>query len=495
MNVKYNFFKKQRLTYLVVIFFLCITFNLSLPGNDEAYQVFASQGSVKLTKASSFNSLGELTVGLVSKMTDDLRNKTIYFDRTNIVDIRTTNASPFSVHLASEMDVALTSVFTMVKEPVQADFILRVSYQRNVEVVRVFCNYFDVKKFVTKTVYQSIGINNLPDDSFEENLRSKAYKLAAGIINEDVKKRLYVQPIREAVDGYVSEFSVTFGLLLKSEIARLYTHLELVDETIVSVNLDPEAVVKRTAEDVELELINAVLADADSIMCGEYFVSGDKIILTLFIKDLEGRILNSVSEEMEKILVPNLLVDNTSHALADYADKSSESDGGEKMVKISSTKGGDNPVYHSKEKMTFYLQVDQPLYIYLYDIDSMGHVSRLFPLVEEQEEKPFQVGKLYIYPKKEDGIELEVNPPFGKDIVKVFASSKPLPLPELDESTPLLGYTKGMRAIKVKRKEIQGELATTRTIHPKDLVDYYRGVAAKKKVDLFENSIFIETKE
>ena len=493
MNVKYKFLLKQRWLYISVVLFLCTTLNLFLNVNGGPKQVFASQGSGKAVKTAPFKSLGELTVGLVGEMTDDLAEKKIYFDRTSIIDIRTTNAAPFSVYLANELDAALSSVFKMVKEPVQADFILRVSYQRNAEVVRVFCNYFDVKKFVTKTVDETVLISNLPRDSFEENLRSKAYKLAAGIINEDVKKRLYIQPIREAVDGYVSEFSLTFGLLLKSEIARLHANLELVDEAVVTATIDADAVVKRTAEDVELELINAVLADADSIMSGEYFVSGDKVILTLFIKNLEGRIVNSVSEEIEKSFVTNLLVDNTSHALADYADKSSENV--EKVVRISSTKGGDNPVYHSKEKMTFYLQVDQPLYIYLYDIDSMGHVARLFPIVEEQEEKPFQVGKLYIYPKKEDGIELEVNPPFGKDIVKVFASSKPLPLPELDESTPLLGYSKGMRAIKVKRKEIQGELATTRTIHPKDLVDYYRGVAAKNNADLFENSVFIETKE
>lgn len=439
------------------------------------------------------SSMGELADGLVHEMANDLKGKKVYFDRTTIVDVMTTNAAPFSVYLADSLDGSLAGAFDMVLQAVEADFILRVSYQRGAEDVMVTCNYFNVKEFVAKSVARSIPLDRLPGDAFEENLRSKAYKLAAVIIGDTVKQRVYLQPIREAVDGYVSEFSAAFGLLLKSELTRLHAGLDLVDEAVVDPSTEPETFEEGTGEDVELERINAQLAGADSILRGEYFLSSDHVIVSLFLEDLDGRILNSVTEEIDRGLITQELVDESYHKLADYADKASEDK--EKIVKISPTKGGDNPIYHHKDIMAFYLQVVEPLYIYLYDIDPTGNVTRLFPNTPEQENQLFQAGKLYTYPDGQDGVELEVNPPFGKDVIKVFASSKPLPLPEFDESAPLKGYDGETRAIKVKRKEIQEELATVRSIHPKDLVDYYRGVATEKGVSLHENSIFIETRE
>ncbi|MDH4319693.1 MAG: hypothetical protein OEV64_15010, partial [Desulfobulbaceae bacterium] len=107
-------------------------------------------------------SIKELSDGLVNEMAIDLKGKKIYFDRTTIVDVMTTNTSPFSVYLADSLDASLTGSFDVVMQAVEADFVLRVSYQRGAEDVLVLCKYFNVKEFVTKSVARSVALDSLP---------------------------------------------------------------------------------------------------------------------------------------------------------------------------------------------------------------------------------------------------------------------------------------------------------------------------------------------
>jgi hypothetical protein len=102
--------------------------------------------------------------------------------------------------------------------------------------------------------------------------------------------------------------------------------------------------------------------------------------------------------------------------------------------------------------------------------------------------------KLYTIPAEHDDFELEVKPPFGMDAVKMFASAIQLPFPELVAALPSKSYTGGTRAIVAKRKNIQNSLAQASRINPRDLVDYYRGIARKAGTKIYENSVLVETK-
>jgi len=82
--------------------------------------------------------------------------------------------------------------------------------------------------------------------------------------------------------------------------------------------------------------------------------------------------------------------------------------------------------------------------------------------------------------------------PFGIDVNKLFASDRKLPLPKLDKNMPSRSFNGTTR--NGDRQNIQTDLGRSQAINPVDLVDYYRGVAAKKGAKLYETSIFVETR-
>ena len=84
--------------------------------------------------------------------------------------------------------------------------------------------------------------------------------------------------------------------------------------------------------------------------------------------------------------------------------------------------------------------------------------------------------------------------PFGMDAVKIFASTVELPIPELTTLVATRSYSGNKRNIVKKRKEIQEELSDMKSINPRDLVDYYRGVVEKFGSSLYEDTVMVETR-
>ena len=80
------------------------------------------------------------------------------------------------------------------------------------------------------------------------------------------------------------------------------------------------------------------------------------------------------------------------------------------------------------------------------------------------------------------------------DAVKIFASSVELPIPELTRNVGMRSYRGNKWAIVKKRKDIQKELSHMKSINPRDLVDYYRGVVERFGTRLHEDTTMLETK-
>ena len=444
--------------------------------------------------SAGFSNLSELTDKFSNELSKEVPEKKIYLDRTSMRDIATNDVFNFSSYLQHELESSLSeNHFRLVYDPSEADYLIGATYQRHGKKVKVFFKYHKGDGSGRNSRDYEIEMSKLPKDSFRETIKSKASKLAANIITDQTDLKLYIKPIREGHHKFVSEFSNSFISRVKSELIRLHRDVEVIDEKPIHERLSNTRGIRKKAKKVKnLETADAFFVNANSVLEGNYF-AGDKLVtVNLYLKRLDGTILNSSTIEIKKSLINASLENNTAKVLADLADAPKEK--ADLKVKISTTKGGDYPVYYKGEKIKFYIQVTIPLYVYLYDINSKGEVSLLFPYQRDSEQRELVPGTVYVIPSEKDNFEFEVEPPFGMDAVKAFASTVELRVPQLTRSVATRSYDGNKRAIMKKRKEVQKELSRMESINPKDLVDYYRGVVERLGVKLYEDSLMLETR-
>ena len=441
-----------------------------------------------------FSDLSGLTDAFSKDLSDEVAGKNIYLDKTSVREMGTGDVSNFSSYLEHELESSLSkSGFIMVYEPSEADYLIGATYRRQGDRVNVFFKYHKSDMTGKKSRDYEIGLSRLPSDSFVETIQGKAYKLAINLLLGQENLKIYVKPIVEGNNKYVSDFSNSFTSRVKSEIVRLFRSVEVIDEKPIYERLSNTRGIKKKAKEVKnLKTSDAFFVDANSVLEGQYFVAGKNVTVSLYLKDLGGKILNSSTVDINRPLISASLENNEAKILTDLADVSSEREGS--VVKISTAKGGDYPVYYEGEKIKFHIQVAAPLFVYIYDINSKGEVTLLYPYETHRAQQKLMPGGLYTIPSETDNFELEVEPPFGIDAVKMLASPVKLPIPELSRSVSTRSYTGNVRAITDKRKEIQEELSRMESINPRDLVDYYRGVSVRFGVKLYEDTIVLETR-
>jgi len=442
-----------------------------------------------------FSSLSELTNTLASDLKGRISPCTLYLDSAAIRDACTKDVSNFSAFLQNELEASLSRQgFTMVYEPYDAGFFIDVTYQRSRGRTKVFFKYHKSDGSGKKSLAYEIEDSSLPAESFAENLKSKAYRLAANILKGQEGLSIYIKPIVEGNKKYQSEFSNSFTERLKSRIVSLKKKVEIIDEEPIKKKLSNTRGIKMKAAQVKnLETSDAFFASANSILEGKYFVRGKQVTVDLYLKDLKGKILNSAEVDIEKSLISSSLENEKAEKLVEIADVVEEKN--DAKVKLSTTKGGDYAVYHGGEKILFHIQVGKPMFVYLYNITPEGNVELLYPYTEDELQRPLLPGRLYTIPSEADEFELEVCAPFGTDAVKIFASPLRLPFPGLDTRVASRSFRGGTRAIGKRRKNIQQSLASEKQINPRDLVDYYRGIANRFNTDICEDSVIIETKK
>ena len=450
----------------------------TLQGDNST--VASLSGSVALPE-SDFTTLADLTDKFATDLQTQITKRKIYLDRTNIKDVNTNDVANFSSYLENEMEASLSSKsFQLVYDPSEADYLIGAVFQRYSNMIRIFFKYHNANFTVRKSLDYSIERLRLPKDSLKENLRSKAYKLSANIIEPGSEKKIYIKLIEEQSCKCVSEFSRSFTALVKNEIIRMHRGLEIVDEK-------PEI---KTAAKTKSKGLPFV--ETDSVLEGEYFVNGDTVSVTLQLTDIDGHVLNSASVDIDQALIHTRLVDNIARKLSDLTDRTTEMNGN--LIKISTSKGSNYPVYSNGELMTFLIKVKKPMYVYIYDITSKGDVAMLYPYTADSQQKRLLPNTLYTIPSEQDDFEMFVEPPFGMDAVKVFASPVKLPIPMLSHQVATRSYHCGVRGITSRRKSVQKELVKHSTINPKDLVDYYRGLEGEFNTQVLEDSLVVETK-
>jgi len=336
----------------------------------------------------------------------------------------------------------------------------------------------------------ALPITKLPKDSFSESLDSRVKRLVQKTSGSRNGLKVFINPVVERKGRYASEFSEYVTAKARSYLVNSQ-QFEVLEEQPVTRSLSNTRGLAVKAKQVKnLETSAALFSGADVVLDGYYLEGTGRVTVAMTLKNLKGGVLGSAEETIERALIPYSTVNQTAGALALVADVAGQ--GSQQMVKLNTTKGDRFQVYRAGEKVQFLIQVAKPLYVYLYGINAKNEVNQLYPGPGQQEE-PLASGRIHTVPGERDSWEIVVEPPFGTDVVKLFASERPLPVPTISDKIAAKSFSGGTRTL-ARRDVIQQELSTQKTINGFDLVDYYKGIAINFGVTLYEDSLFVQTR-
>ncbi len=454
---------------------------LSIPRSSSAF--WASEPA----------SLKELAQGVATELQEKSgAGKRLYLDKANVRDAVSGEASNLSAFLVNELESALSAAgFSFSDFMEQADLSLGANYQRDGERLRIFIKYCPARDAAgCKSLSASLLASRLPKESFSASLDAKIKRLVQQVSANRSGLKIFVSPVIEKRGRYASEFSEyvtakTRSILVNSQ------QFEVLEEQPVTRSLSNTRGLAAKAKSIQnLDTSAAVFSGADAVCEGYYLEGTGRVTVAMTLKNLKGVVLGSAEENIERSMIPYSTANAAAGNLAVLADIAGQTQ--QQVVKLNSTKGDRFQVYRAGEKVQFLIQVAKPLYVYLFGINSKNEVSQLYP-GPGQQQMPLPAGYLHTVPSEGDNWEITVEPPFGTDVVKLFAAERPLPVPRISSATKAKSFSDGTRSL-VRRELVQQQLAEQQTINGFDLVDYFKGAAARQGIPLFEDSLFIQTR-
>lgn len=434
--------------------------------------------------------LGELCDRISAEIKSDYPGRKLYLSQDDIKSDKGESACPFTASLTSELERALSKSGFGFGTISSADFVLEATYSTLPDRVRIYLKLRDQKDNYRnlKGTYE-LKTEQLPTDCFVESLDAKLSRLALHAARGWQKSRdltLFVSPLIESRKKYSSPFAEYATRKLKTSLSS-QGNLKVVEEQPAMQKLSSTRSIKKDAATVETS--DAAVVGADAVLEGGYLRGEQEVNLAVTLKNLKGVVLSSAEEAIPVNLIKYSLENDAAESIAQYTDTEHEVAKG--MVKVGTTKGGNYQIYRQGEVVKFTIQVARPLYLYVYNINPNGEAALLFPKKGESE-SPCLPGVIHTIPEDTDSWEIKVEPPFGTDAVKVFASEKKIPLPVVDDKVVSKSFVDGTRSL--KRVEVQSMLANSRQINGRDLVDYYKGIAVKLKSNLYESTVYVETR-
>lgn len=439
------------------------------------------------------SSLKELAVAVSHELRDKAgRTQKLYLDKTAVRDAVSGDTSNFSAFLVNELEAAFSAAgFSYSDFMEQADLAVGASYQRDGDSLRVFIKYCPAREpSGCKSLNATLPVAKLPKESFSESLDARISRLVQKTTVGRKGLKVFINPVVERKGRYASEFSDYITTKARTVLVASQLFEVLDEQPVVRSLSNTRGLSAKVKEVKNLETSAALLSGADAVLEGYYLDGGKLVTLALTLKDLKGGVLGSADEGIERSQIPYSTRNNVADALAVVADIPGQVE--QRVVKLNTTKGDRFQVYRSGERLQFLIQVARPLYVYLYGINAKNEVALLYP-GPGQQATPLVAGKLHTVPADTDSWEIVVEPPYGTDVVKLFAADRPLAVPVIANSVAPLSLSDGERHA-ARRAVIQRELSQRRAVNGFDLVDYFKGLADRLGVVLYEDSLFVQTK-
>jgi hypothetical protein len=466
------------------------------------------------SSSGSYDTLTEMTDDIAGEMKSDLTGRHIYLNRDEIRDEQDGSSSQFAGLLASEMERALSRAGFVFEGRMPAkgrsaeeqrtaavtgdladlaDYKVVVSYRTGTDRIQVYVKLRDNKKDMTyrslKQNYE-IAMARLPAGIFADTLDNRLLKMASKIgagTNQQDQLTVFVTPVLESRKKYSSPFAEYVTRKFKALLSER-SSIRVLEETADLQKLTAKGMVKKPTLD---QVMSEEYAGADALLEGSYLRgTRQSINLAVTLKGLNGKTVALAEDDIPYSLISYSLENDAAETLSMLTDIEHESANG--AVRIGTIKGSDYQVFREGEIVSFTLQVKKPLYVYVYNINSNAEVSLLYPKAGAPETAKTP-GKIYTIPDSSDSWEIKVEPPFGTDAVKVFASDRRLPIPTVDSKIASRSFSGGTRSL-ARIEKTQGELAQQKMINGHDLVDWYKGIAAGAGVQLYESTVYVETR-
>jgi hypothetical protein len=432
-------------------------------------------------------SLKELSNGVATELKAKSQGIKLYLDKANVKDAVTGESSNLSAFLVNELESALSAAgFSFSDFMEQADQVVGASYQRDSEKLRVFIKYCPAKdSSACQSLSAALLLEKLPKDSFSESLDSRLKRLVQKASGSKNGLKVFINPVVERRRRYASEFSEYVTARARTLLVQS-GQFEVLEEQPVTRSLSNTRGLAAKAKSVQnLETSAALFSGADAVLEGYYLEGTGRVTVALTLKNLKGSVLGSAEESFDRQQIPYSTANQTADSLAVIGDVSNQL--GQQMVKLNTTKGDRYQVYRTGEKVQFLIQTAKPLYLYLYGFNSKNEVSQLYPGAGQQQ-KPLRPGLLHRVPGDRESWEIVVEPPYGTDLVKLFAAEHPLPVPTLSAGVAAKGGGG------TDRLPVQQKLAVMTDINGLDLVDYFKGIAVKLGIVLYEDSLYVQTR-
>ncbi len=232
-----------------------------------------------------------------------------------------------------------------------------------------------------------------------------------------------------------SEFTAYLKEKIENEMGKI-TNMKVIGSKDISTYLNSHGIkFDGTAQGL------AAIANADATITGNYWdMDKDMEIKTQIIARGTGQALGSANIKIPKSYIPESISfkpDNFSQIQTDLAllqDNTSN----DKLKIVVWTDKGDGGVYRDKERMIVYLKSNADCYIKLVYHDAGGNNILIFPNKHSDKNIQIKANTVYSIGGDEETarFKFEIGPPFGTELIKAFASTKPIPdmdLTEMDE--------------------------------------------------------------
>jgi hypothetical protein len=189
------------------------------------------------------------------------------------------------------------------------------------------------------------------------------------------------------------------------------------------------------AKSAETTSLTGDLLRAEGELRGEVWTQSDKDTLELRLRvvDRAGRQLAAASADIPRAYFPPELLKPV------MASEATPQEGISRkglFAEISTTRGETHPVYRKGERIAFLVRVNRPSYLYLFNLDSAGNATLLYPVESDGKRaaagacgRLLDAGVPLVIPEDGCSVDLVVQEPFGTDTVWVVATESPLPLP------------------------------------------------------------------
>lgn len=175
-------------------------------------------------------------------------------------------------------------------------------------------------------------------------------------------------------------------------------------------------------------LASAVSAGIRLVITGSYWQRSDGTELDVnAVNAATGAIVSSSGITIAGSILPNAaLVPANYDSSRDDAIITNERSGNDISVNLWVNHA--DGIYHDGDTLSIFLSANKDVYVELVYVDASGRSLIIFPNTYEWNNR-ILTGRVYEIPDQNSVGILKVEPPFGREIIKVYASEKPFPIP------------------------------------------------------------------